>query len=238
MLDWSAWRHLFKLDPDKPISDEALEAICLSGSDAIVVGGTQNIRYQQVADLLSRIRRYPIPCLLEVSEAEAIVPGFDHYLIPFVLNGENPDWFLKPHVEAIKRFGALIPWEQLTPVGYCVLNPHSAVARLTHSRTALDADDVLAYGRLAAHLLRFPIFYLEYSGTWGDAQLVGTVAQELKRESSIHLFYGGGITNRDQAEQMLQSADTVVVGNIIYTDLKQALETVPKKNKNQVGKDQ
>jgi putative glycerol-1-phosphate prenyltransferase len=227
MLDWSAWRHVFKLDPDKPISDEALEAICCSGSHAVVVGGTQNIRYEQVADLLSRLRRYSLPCLLEVSDQKAIVPGFDHYLIPIVLNAENPEWILKPHVEAIKTFGSLIPWHDLTPVGYLVLNPHSAVARLTQSRTNLDEEEVLAFGRLAAHLLKLPCFYLEYSGAWGNAELVCSVARQLKQESGIHLFYGGGIASRREAEVMLQGVDTIVVGNIIYADLDKALETVP-----------
>lgn len=231
MLDFPRFRHMFKLDPDKPISDEALEALCLSGTDAIVVGGTQNIRYEDVAALLSRLRRYALPVVLEVSAQKAIVPGFDHYFIPFVLNGENPEWFFKPHVRAIQTFGELIPWEQLSAVGYVVLNPDSAVGRLTQCRPPLSGEEVLAYGRLAAHLLKMPFFYLEYSGTLGDAQLVEKVARQLKQESDIQLLYGGGISTSQEAQAMLRGADTIIVGNIIYSDVHKALQTVPPKRR-------
>jgi putative glycerol-1-phosphate prenyltransferase len=34
------WKHMFKLDPAKSISDENLEALCMSNTDAIIIGGT------------------------------------------------------------------------------------------------------------------------------------------------------------------------------------------------------
>ena len=40
------------------------------------------------------------------------------------------------------------------------------------------------------------------------------------------LFYGGGITSADQAQEMAKLADVVVVGNIIYDNLEEALKTV------------
>ncbi len=37
------WNHIFKLDPAKEISDEDLDAICESGTDAVIVGGTDGV---------------------------------------------------------------------------------------------------------------------------------------------------------------------------------------------------
>jgi len=46
------------------------------------------------------------------------------------------------------------------------------------------------------------------------------------------LFYGGGIETLEQAEEMGNYADVVVVGNIIYKDLSAALRTVEIKKSN------
>jgi putative glycerol-1-phosphate prenyltransferase len=222
------WKHIFKLDPDKLISDEALEAVCESGSDAIIVSGTYGVTFDNTIDLLARIRRYAIPCILEISNLEAIVPGFDHYLVPIVLNATDSDWIIKPHHIAIKEFGHLISWEQVSTVGYTVLNPHSAVAQLTKSQTNLTQEEIIAYGQLSYHLLKSPLFYLEYSGVYTDIQNIAPIYDRVKREGDVHILYGGGIRNRDQALEMSQYADIIVVGNIVYEDLESALCTVLK----------
>ena len=33
------WRHVFKLDPEKTLTDEQLARICSSGTDALLIGG-------------------------------------------------------------------------------------------------------------------------------------------------------------------------------------------------------
>ncbi|WP_202080908.1 heptaprenylglyceryl phosphate synthase [Caldalkalibacillus salinus] len=226
MMDEHKWSHAFKLDPDKYISDEDLERICESGSDGIIVGGSSGVTFDNTIDLLGRIRRYAIPCVLEVSNREAIVPGFDHYYIPFVLNAQNPEWIIEPHVQAVKELGTIIPWQDVSLVGYCVLNPKATVARMTDSRTSLDAEDVIAYGRFAQHLLHCSYFYIEYSGTFGDMDLVRHAYQSFKKDGDMHILYGGGIKYPDQVQQAVTVSDTVVVGNIIYEDIRAAIQTV------------
>lgn len=217
------WRHVFKLDPDREITDEALDLVCMSGTDAIIVGGSSGITYDNTVDLMSRVRRYELPCVLEVSDLEAVVPGFDGYLIPMVLNATDSKWMIGHHQQAIERFGYLIPWDLLITEGYIVLNAYSTVARLTGADTELTTGAAVAYAQAAERLLNLPIVYMEYSGTFGDMELVGETRRQLDR---AHLIYGGGIDNPDKAAQASEAADTVVVGNIVYSDLKKALETV------------
>ncbi|WP_297991481.1 heptaprenylglyceryl phosphate synthase [Anoxybacillus sp.] len=223
MNEMTTWRHVFKLDPNKHITDEQLEQVCESGTDAIVVGGTDGVTLENVIDLLARVRRFSVPCALEVSNIEAITPGFDYYFIPMVLNSRDLTWLIDLHHEAVKQFGDLINWEELFVEGYCILNAECKAASLTSAQTELTDEDVIAYARMAEHMYRFPIFYMEYSGRYGDVMLVEKVKRTLQH---TRLFYGGGIHTPEQAKEMAMWADTVVVGNVIYTNLPMALQTV------------
>lgn len=216
------WNHLFKLDPAKEISDDDLERICESGTDAVIVGGTDQITLDGVLDLLSRIRRYTVPCILEISEMDAITPGFDYYFIPMVLNSKEKKWFMDIQHEAIKEYRDMMDWDEIMMEGYCILNEESEAFKKTNCKMP-DDEDVLAYAFMAEHIFKLPIFYMEYSGTYGDPQLVKSVKEQL---NNTLLCYGGGIENPNQAIEMKEHADLIVVGNVIYNDLEQALQTV------------
>lgn len=223
MYDVTEWKHVFKLDPNKEITDEQLETICESGTDAILIGGSDHVTEDNVLQLMSKVRRFLIPCVLEISTSEMIVPGFDLYFIPSVLNSAHPDWIVGLHKEAMKEYGDLMSMEEIVPEGYVILNEDCKAAKLTNANTALDIDDVRAYARVAEHLMKLPIFYLEYSGMLGDIELVKETKAVL--EETV-LFYGGGIQNAKQAKEFAQHADVVVVGNVIYDNFKEALKTV------------
>lgn len=222
-MDYKRWRHVFKLDPNKDISDEALEKICESGTDAIIVGGTDGVTLDNTLQLLARIRRFAVACALEVSHIDAITPGFDYFFIPTVLNSGDVQWLIGQQHEAVKQFGYMINWDELVVEGYCVLNEEAKVAQLTEANTALTLDDIIAYAQMAEHFYKLPIFYLEYSGTYGDPNVVKEVKATLEK---TRLFYGGGIRTKEQAAEMAAFADTIVVGNLIYDDVEAALETV------------
>ncbi|WP_026584847.1 heptaprenylglyceryl phosphate synthase [Bacillus sp. J33] len=223
MYNVREWSHIFKLDPDKYISDEDLEKVCESGTDAIIVGGTDGVTLEKVLDLMARIRRYTVPCVLEVSTIDSITPGFDLYFIPTVLNSQDVKWITGLHHEAVKEYGDIMNWEEILVQGYCILNEDCKAAQVTNSRTNLSLDEVRAFAMMAEKMFRLPIFYLEYSGKYGDAAVVSEVKETLDKTV---LFYGGGIENEEQAKEMAKHADVIVVGNIIYKDLQAALKTV------------
>lgn len=222
-MEYLQWQHVFKLDPAKEISDEALEQICESGTDAIIVGGTDGVTLDNVLELLVRIRRYSVPVVLEISNIESVTPGFDFYFIPSVLNSTETKWVKDLHHAALKEYGDIMVWEELVAEGYCVLNETCKVAQATNAKTDLDEEDVIAYARMANHFFKLPIFYIEYSGTYGDVEIVRAAKNAL---TTTKLFYGGGIVSAEQATEMARYADTIVVGNVIYDDLKAALQTV------------
>jgi putative glycerol-1-phosphate prenyltransferase len=223
MYDFREWRHVFKLDPNKEISDEQLERICESGTDAVMVGGTDGVTLEKVLDLMARIRRYTVPCVLEVSSIDVVTPGFDLYFIPTILNSNDTKWITGLHHQAVKEFGEIMDWEEIVMEGYCILNEDCKAAKLTSANANASTEEVKAYAMMAEKMFHLPIFYLEYSGRYGDVEVVAEVKKTL--EETV-LFYGGGISTLQQATEMAEYADVIVVGNVIYDDIEQALATV------------
>ncbi|MFJ7936529.1 heptaprenylglyceryl phosphate synthase [Sporosarcina sp. NPDC096371] len=222
-MDFTKWRHAFKLDPAKTVTEEQLELLAESGTDGIIVGGTDGVTLDNVLDLLVRIRRFSVPVALEISTVESVTPGFDYYFIPTVLNSTKVEWINGIHHAALREYGHMMDWDEIVTEGYCILNPECKAAQLTGVTAVPDEEDVIAYARMAEHLFKMPVFYMEYSGQYGDPTVVEAASRVLDK---TRLFYGGGITNAIEAKEMAKIADTVIIGNVIYEDLTAALTTV------------
>ena len=219
---WKHWNHITKLDPDKHISQADLKTVVESGTDAIMVSGTQNITNRNVTKLIAMVNDYEIPKILEPATPEAVMyEGIDYVFVPLVLNSRDLEWIVGKHVDWIKRQS--IEWDMITSEAYIVLNPESAVAKLTKSDTDLTDNEVIAYARYAEKYLHLPITYIEYSGTYGEPDMVKKVKQSLTETS---LFYGGGIDSKEKAAEMKACADVIVVGNVVYTDMEKFLATI------------
>ncbi|NQE00204.1 heptaprenylglyceryl phosphate synthase, partial [Staphylococcus xylosus] len=207
----------------KPISDEDLGLICRSGTDAIMIGGTDNVTEDNVSHLMKKVNTHSVPLIFEFSNLESIVPGFDLYFIPTVLNSMDVKFHNGMLLEALKNYGYLIDFEEIVFEGYVVLNPDCKVAKLTQANTQITTEDIEAYAQMINDIYKLPVMYIEYSGVYGEVDMVEAAAYSL---SNTQLFYGGGISDYEEAEAMASVADTIIVGNIIYEDINKALKTV------------
>lgn len=228
-------RHLFKLDPAKELDDFVLERLLHSGTDGIVVGGTDGVTRENTERLIRRIRQKApsgLPLYQEISTMEAVLPHMTAYLIPLVLNATNPYWLIGAHVEAVRRFGPFIPWEKVWVEGYLILHPEAKAFRLTEAVMPRDLEEAVAFAEVGGNLLRLPMLYIEYSGKLGDPSWVTAIRERIPH---VHLIYGGGIRSRREAEMMGSIADTIVVGNILYEDWQAALATVLPKDVDEKG---
>ncbi len=209
---WSNWRHITKLDPDKPLSREDILRVAESGTDAIMISGTQNVTMEKVNRLVSVLRDCQIPKIIEPSgPGHVTYNGIDYVFVPSVINARDTTWVTGKHVQWIKN--SVIEWEKVVSEAYLILNSNSAVGRITRSKTNLSMEEILAYATLADRYFKFPIFYIEYSGTYGNSDVVKAVKGNLKNST---LFYGGGITDGEKAREMSSHADTIIVGNLLY----------------------
>lgn len=217
-------KHVFKLDPAKEISDEDLTRICESDTDAVIIGGTDGITEDNVLNLMARVRRFSVPVALEVTSTEAVVPGFDHYFIPAVFNTGDMKWQHGLMLEALAEYGHLLDYDEVSLLPYLIMNPECKAFRKAEGKR-VTSEMLPHYINMMDKLYQTEYIYIEYSGTYGDAEIMKTVRENAGQS---HIIYGGGISSREEAEEMAEYADTIVVGNIIYDSTKKALRTIIK----------
>ncbi len=227
-LPWRRWKHVTKLDPDKNNTREIIRAVLENGTDAILVGGTQGVTLEKVRKLKDMLKVSRVPVLLEPARSDAVDFSYDYFFVPLVLNSQEKWWSGGAHIDWInvmeKTFGSFerIPWERIVIEAYIVLNRDAAVAKLTKSDTELTVDQIVSHALYADRIIKAPIVYIEYSGKFGDPNVVRAVREHL---TSSHLFYGGGIDSTEKAEIMSKYA-TIIVGNIIYDSIEKYKKTI------------
>ncbi|MHB9145644.1 MAG: geranylgeranylglyceryl/heptaprenylglyceryl phosphate synthase [Symbiobacteriia bacterium] len=222
---WKSWRVVAKVDPDKPLLPEHIATLREGGLDAVVLGGTQGITQAKVAAARAALAATGLPLAVEVSTLEAVLPDAALFLIPIALNAGDATWITGAHQEAVRRFRGLLDWSRLVAEGYLVLNPDSAVARVTAARCPLPPEEAVAYAELGARLFHLPLIYLEYSGVFGSPEVVAACARAVAG-SGARLFYGGGIQTPEQAAVMARLVDTLVVGNLVQSPNHRALTEI------------
>jgi len=209
---WKNWVHVTKLDPDKMLPAGAIAEIVSSGTDALMLSGTLNVTAENMAALAKEARASGLPLVVEPAGPEAVLwDGVDLVFVPSVLNSPEVQWIVGKHRSWIQR--QQVEWEKVVPEAYIVLNPDSAVGKLTKATCTLTGKEVASFASLADHYFHFPIVYIEYSGIYGDPGVVRETAAAV--ENAV-IYYGGGINSAAKAAEMARYADTIVVGNAVY----------------------
>ena len=213
-MKWKDWVHVTKLDPDKQLNAGDIDAIAASGTDALMLSGTLNVTKENLAALEKQVKAYNLPLVMEPASPDAVLlQGIDFVFVPSVLNSAEVQWVVGKHRLWVQQQKQQVPWDRVVPEAYIVLNPDSSVAKVTKSICSLTAEEVAAYTTIADHFFHFPIVYIEYSGTYGNPDVVKAASDVLDKSL---LYYGGGINSAEKAAQMSRYADTIVVGNAVY----------------------
>lgn len=214
-VPWEEWDHVLKIDPDKDLPrGVTFDDVCSTGTDAIEIGGTTGITDEKMGEVIDACGTYNVPLYQEPSSPAVVVhhDQLDGYLVPIVLNAVESTWIAGAHKEWV-RIDKKIRWDRTWTEAYIVLNPDSAVAQYTAADCELSASDVSAYSTVAERFLGQDIIYIEYSGTFGDSDIVQAARDSLE---SATLFYGGGIRSYHEAFEMRSCADTIVVGDLLH----------------------
>jgi phosphoglycerol geranylgeranyltransferase len=251
-LDWDRISHITQVDPAKPLPDDLS---VLAETDLIVVGGSDGVTEANSFEMLKKVRsQYPdIPLFQEPYHSSQISPETvataDYLAAPAVYNGDQAN-FVTKHVDffaeisttsdaavgsGLPALGDLVASgghdaiakisRKILGEGYVIQNLDSKAARASGVEVTFTPKQIAGAALATESFYGFPIFYIEYSGTYGGPKDVEAAAKYL---NETVLLYGGGIKRRVQTEEILEAgADAVVVGDCFHDDPQQYLQTMP-----------
>ncbi|TYL40295.1 heptaprenylglyceryl phosphate synthase [Natronococcus pandeyae] len=251
-IDWDEITHVTKVDPAKslPATLEILE-----GTDMVLVGGSDNVSESNSLDAIERVKdAFPgLPVLQEPYSSDHVstdtIEAADYLSIPAVYNGDR-EHFVGKHLDLFTEvgqkpdelLGSSVPLvgdliaskgveavsELATKVvgeGYVVQHLESTAAAVSGVDTKYTPEEVAGAALATEAFYDFPIFYVEYSGTYGGPADVEAASKYL---SETALFYGGGINSAEKASEILEAgADAIVVGDCFHDDPETFRETIP-----------
>lgn len=244
------WRHITKIDPENDKKLPLLYPLYLKHTDAISVGGSQNVTSRNSENTFQLLEHVRTPAFHEPSAARHVtsttLDQAAFMAIPEVLNGDTESLIgtLGEGVEYIRDelapelIGDKIPIDLGDRLGarlanfasywllhravfeaYIIQNPDSAAAREANVTDGdLLAPRVAKQRAMAAERhLGSEVIYLEYSGTFGADEAEAILNELTNGVTWARIWYGGGISTADQANQILEAgADAVIVGNVFH----------------------
>ena len=251
-IDWDDVTHVTKVDPAKPLPTD-LEV--LSGTDLVLVGGSDDVTEANTLEAIDALQAaHPDKTVFQepysaAHVSRATVERADAVAVPAVYNGDR-DHFVGKHVDLFTEvasqpeelLGANLPLvgrfveskgrdvvaelaANLLGEGYVVQHLESAAADRAGVDTTYTPEQVAGAALATETFYGFPIFYVEYSGTYGGPEDVEAAARYLEE---TRLFYGGGIDSAEKATEILEAgADAIVVGDCFHDDPETFRATIP-----------
>ncbi|GAA0196453.1 geranylgeranylglyceryl/heptaprenylglyceryl phosphate synthase [Haladaptatus pallidirubidus] len=141
---WAQWEHVTKVDPDKALhGGDTYTGIADTGTDALIIGGTTNVTESSVQSILDALASTEIPIFVEPTyrPTQFHTEAFSGYLLPIVLNANDPLWITGAHYEWVRSSD--LEWGSVHPEAYIVLNPASSVA--TYTQAGCDLETLLVF---------------------------------------------------------------------------------------------
>ncbi|AEH38639.1 heptaprenylglyceryl phosphate synthase [Halopiger xanaduensis] len=251
-IEWDNTTHATKIDPAKPLPSD-LEP--LTGTDLVIVGGSDGVTAENTLETIEAIdASFPdLPIFQEPYRSDHVstetIDAVDYLSIAAVYNGDR-EHFVGKHVDLFAEvgqkpdelLGSSVPLigdlvaskgidavanltEKVIGEGYVIQHLSSAAANRAGVEAAYSPEQVAGAALATESLYGFPIFYVEYSGTYGGPEDVQAAARYLEDTA---LFYGGGIDSAAKADEILAAgADAIVVGDCFHDDPETFRETIP-----------
>jgi phosphoglycerol geranylgeranyltransferase len=216
-----AGRPLFAIliDPGKLPFDAIQELIILSNDclvDFIFVGGSScNVNvFNETISFLKNSQNRPV-IIFPGSEMQ-VSESADALLLLSLISGRNPELLIGKHVEAAKHL--IESGLEVIPTGYILIESGkpTTVEQVSETKSLPRNNPELTLSTaLAGQLLGMQLIYLE-AGSGAEKHVPTETIELLSSNLNIPIIVGGGITDADKLQHVINAgADVVVVGNAL-----------------------
>jgi len=201
------------IDPDKYIAEMA-EVLSDKDSqpDFLLVGGS--VVSASTDDCIKDLKQKTgLPVLLFPGDPSQLSVHADAVMMLMLLSGRNPEYLIGHHVSAVP-FIREHNTETIS-TGYIVIGDHSnsSVCRVTQTCPIPENEtERIISTAIAGQIIGNRIIYLE-AGSGAGKPLDTKIISEVRKNTDVTIFSGGGICDPETASQHWKAgADVVVVG--------------------------
>ena len=210
------------IDPDKLTIPAIISTVFEAnetGVNLILVGGS--LLTTKIDPVLEIIKKHSsIPVVLFPGSHIQLSDKADALLLLSLVSGRNPDFLIGNQVLAanyIKDSNL-----EILPTGYILIEggKTSSVEYMSNTKPIpADKTEIIVATALAAEQMGQKIIYLE-AGSGAINHVPVEVIRQVKRNVSIPVIVGGGISSPQKADEILDAgADIVVVGTAIEKNI-------------------
>ena len=215
--------HVSLIDPDpskvtlKQI-DRISKLLNKFGTDAILVGGSDNIENNFVNKFILTIRKnYKSHIILYPGNLEGISKYADAILFMTLMNSRNPE-----RIIGMQARGSLIIRKfklEPIPMAYLIVEPGQKVGIIGEADLIKRNEyERAAQYALAAQYFGMSMVYLE-AGSGADKPVPIKMIKEVSKNIEIPLIVGGGLrTENDVKERLRAGANIIVTGTILENE--------------------
>jgi len=212
-------RFAVLVDPDKstPASLKKLAGIAVkAGVNYFFFGGSllKNSRGESLIRILKE--HTGIPVVLFPGSSLQVYANAHGILLLSLISGRNPDLLIGRHVEsaALLKVSKL----EIIPTAYILVDGGKPTSVSYISNTApipSDKPDIAVCTALAGEMLGLKVTYMD-AGSGALNPVPAEMIRQVKKETSLPLIVGGGISSPEKARKALDAgADVIVIGNAI-----------------------
>jgi putative glycerol-1-phosphate prenyltransferase len=207
------------VDPDKstPASLKKLAGIAeKAGVNYFFFGGSLLMYGKGEAQIRILRDHSDIPVVLFPGSTLQVFPNAHGILLLSLISGRNPDMLIGKHVESSAMLKA--SKLEIIPTGYMLIESGRPTSVSYISNTLpipSDKPDIAVCTAITGEMLGLKLIYMD-AGSGAQNPVPAGMIQQVKKEISVPLIVGGGISDPEKARKALKAgADVIVIGNAI-----------------------